>query len=146
MHFKRIEIMGDCDPDNLGIENKGEFSYRVAYSLQDSDGSWTERRTVSQTAHYGTNGSAAHEKKSDDGVFTIDKTVAQSLEEGLHYRMYGSAIEWDASLMDSRMNNDTATEENASGGGTLTYRHKLDLGSGQCKVRLYVNVDEDLVQ
>ncbi|MGA7305516.1 MAG: hypothetical protein WBW88_11615 [Rhodothermales bacterium] len=145
LDFKRVSVLGDCDSDLLGIKNEGEFQFQVGYSVQHTDGTWSNENVVKETSKFGKSDGAVEEKTDAGGVYTIDKKVTLTLDDGLNYRILLSAIEWDFPVMDSRMNGKTATEEDNTGGSTLDYSHKLDLGSsGSCKVRLYVDATQRL--
>lgn len=146
MRFRRIDVDGDCDRDGViaGLvrKNPGEIAYRIEYSTQNADGSWSGKTVVDQTDGYGRS-DGKHESKTDDNrVITIDKNINVRLEDDLNYRMHFSAIEWDGNSRDSRMDGDEKIETNSTGGSVLDYSHAITLGSGSCKLVLHTTATE----
>lgn len=144
INFKRIRVVGDCVDDPI-LVLKGRFSYRLAVSSERPDGSWTAPRTVTETRNYGSKDGDIIKIASGNDI-TVNKRHTLVLPDGANYRMHMSAIAWDEfGQKDHRMNNDTVTEENNTG-GKATYKHGLDLGPNtSCRLKLYVDATETLL-
>jgi len=142
----RIDIIGDCDDNILGIPNQGEFSYEVTLTEELEDAEWSGEDVIASSTLYNNSENQYHTKRNDDEIiqFGNGDSARLTLLEGRAYAIHFSAIEWDGNSYDDRMNDRTKSIlQSVDGRGT-----ELSILLGEttdCQVRLKGNTIEERI-
>jgi len=131
--------VGDCDDDVLFVKNQGEFAYEVTYSLEEEDVEFTASRKISSTSFFSLSDGEVLRRNDGENIQMGNKdSVSFVLLAARRYQISFTAIEWDGSDPDTRMDHphDSITVPADGEGGEFS----ITLGrEADCRVKLLGN-------